>query len=120
MRVCVCLLVEMGDKSTVHQQKQPPYDGLCNYAQKITSCFGLDGKHCLRHPSVFVRVIYVFISIGGLFSLCLRLVGVHVSLFSFVRELSLICALELDQFSSGEMGRFAVQQRDLFSLYLCF
>ncbi|XP_048060482.1 actin-binding LIM protein 1a isoform X10 [Megalobrama amblycephala] len=35
----------MGDKSTVHQQKQPPYDGLCNYAQKITSCFGLDVSH---------------------------------------------------------------------------
>ncbi|CAM4727786.1 unnamed protein product [Leuciscus chuanchicus] len=35
----------MGDKSAVHQQKQPPYDGLCNYAQKITSCFGLDVAH---------------------------------------------------------------------------
>lgn len=29
----------------MHQQKQPPYDGLCNYAQKITSCFGLDVAH---------------------------------------------------------------------------
>ncbi|XP_067278441.1 actin-binding LIM protein 1a isoform X10 [Pseudorasbora parva] len=35
----------MGGKSAVHQQKQPPYDGLCNYAQKITSCFGLDVAH---------------------------------------------------------------------------
>ncbi|XP_050981818.1 actin-binding LIM protein 1a isoform X13 [Labeo rohita] len=35
----------MGEKSAVHQQKQPPYDGLCNYAQKITSCFGLDVAH---------------------------------------------------------------------------
>ncbi|TRY86779.1 hypothetical protein DNTS_008309 [Danionella cerebrum] len=41
--VSVCVL-EMGEKSVVHQQKQPPYDGLCNYAQKITSCFGLDGQ----------------------------------------------------------------------------
>lgn len=40
------------------------------------------------------------------------------SLFSFVRELSLICALELDQFPRGELGRFAPQQRDLFPLYL--
>lgn len=40
------------------------------------------------------------------------------SLFSFVRELSLICALELDQFSRGEPGRFALQQRDVFPLYL--
>ncbi|XP_067278440.1 actin-binding LIM protein 1a isoform X9 [Pseudorasbora parva] len=39
------LSVEMGGKSAVHQQKQPPYDGLCNYAQKITSCFGLDVAH---------------------------------------------------------------------------
>ncbi|KAG7334412.1 hypothetical protein KOW79_002819 [Hemibagrus wyckioides] len=30
----------MGERSTV---QQPAYDGLCNYAQKITSCFGLDG-----------------------------------------------------------------------------
>ncbi|KAF4106084.1 hypothetical protein G5714_013746 [Onychostoma macrolepis] len=37
--------LEMGEKSAVHQQKQPPYDGLCNYAQKITSCFGLDVAH---------------------------------------------------------------------------
>ncbi|TRY86783.1 hypothetical protein DNTS_008309 [Danionella cerebrum] len=43
--VSVCVL-EMGEKSVVHQQKQPPYDGLCNYAQKITSCFGLDGMIC--------------------------------------------------------------------------
>nr|XP_055026098.1 actin-binding LIM protein 1a [Misgurnus anguillicaudatus] len=36
----------MGDRSGVQQQKQqPPYDGLCNYAQKITSCFGLDVAH---------------------------------------------------------------------------
>uniref|UniRef100_A0A8C2A7B7 Actin binding LIM protein 1a n=1 Tax=Cyprinus carpio TaxID=7962 RepID=A0A8C2A7B7_CYPCA len=35
----------MGEKSAVHQPKQPPYDGLCNYAQKITSCFGLDVAH---------------------------------------------------------------------------
>lgn len=40
------------------------------------------------------------------------------SLFSFVRELSLICALELDQFSRGELGRFAPQRRDLFPLVL--
>lgn len=32
----------MGERNTVRQQ--PGYDGLCNYAQKITSCFGLDGK----------------------------------------------------------------------------
>lgn len=31
----------MGERNTV---RQPGYDGLCNYAQKITSCFGLDGK----------------------------------------------------------------------------
>ncbi|XP_051506712.1 actin-binding LIM protein 1-like isoform X1 [Myxocyprinus asiaticus] len=35
----------MGDRSAVQQLKQPPYDGLCNYAQKITSCFGLDVAH---------------------------------------------------------------------------
>ncbi|KAG1935370.1 serine palmitoyltransferase small subunit B [Pimephales promelas] len=89
----------MGDKSAVHQQKQPPYDGLCNYAQKITSCFGLDGKH---RPSVFFYVIYVFISIGGSGALCLRLVRL-CSLFCFVRELSLMCALELDQFPRAEI-----------------
>ncbi|KAM9727588.1 actin-binding LIM protein 1a isoform 24-T25 [Menidia menidia] len=33
----------MGEKNTVRQQ--PGYDGLCNYAQKITSCFGLDVAH---------------------------------------------------------------------------
>ncbi|XP_043992741.1 actin-binding LIM protein 1a isoform X12 [Gambusia affinis] len=27
------------------KQEQPGYDGLCNYAQKITSCFGLDVSH---------------------------------------------------------------------------
>ncbi|XP_027021552.2 actin-binding LIM protein 1a isoform X4 [Tachysurus fulvidraco] len=32
----------MGERSTV---QQPAYDGLCNYAQKITSCFGLDVTH---------------------------------------------------------------------------
>lgn len=32
----------MGERNAVRQQ--PGYDGLCNYAQKITSCFGLDGK----------------------------------------------------------------------------
>lgn len=77
VRVCICLSVEMGDKSAVHQQKQPPYDGLCNYAQKITSCFGLDGKHRLRLPSVLFYVIYGFISIGGWGALCLRLICVH-------------------------------------------
>lgn len=42
--MCVCV-EEMGERSTVQQHKQPPYDGgLCNYAQKIGSCFGLDGK----------------------------------------------------------------------------
>lgn len=41
--------VEMGERNTVRQQ--PGYDGLCNYAQKITSCFGLDGK---RGGGVFV------------------------------------------------------------------
>ncbi|TKS85331.1 Actin-binding LIM protein 1 [Collichthys lucidus] len=30
----------MGERDTVKQE--PGYDGLCNYAQKITSCFGLD------------------------------------------------------------------------------
>lgn len=47
--MCLCLSVEMGEKSAVHQPKQPPYDGLCNYAQKITSCFGLDGKCSFAH-----------------------------------------------------------------------
>lgn len=32
----------MGERDTVWQE--PGYNGLCNYAQKITSCFGLDGK----------------------------------------------------------------------------
>lgn len=32
----------MGERDTVLQK--PGYNGLCNYAQKITSCFGLDGK----------------------------------------------------------------------------
>ncbi|XP_046732111.1 actin-binding LIM protein 1a isoform X3 [Silurus meridionalis] len=32
----------MGERSAV---QQPAYDGLCNYAQKITSCFGLDATH---------------------------------------------------------------------------
>lgn len=34
--------VEMGERNT--GREQPGYDGLCNYAQKFTSCFGLDGK----------------------------------------------------------------------------
>ncbi|XP_042342407.1 actin-binding LIM protein 1-like isoform X5 [Plectropomus leopardus] len=33
----------MGERDTVRQE--PGYDGLCNYAQKITSCFGLDVAH---------------------------------------------------------------------------
>ncbi|KAK5853741.1 hypothetical protein PBY51_014872 [Eleginops maclovinus] len=32
----------MGERDTVWQE--PGYDGICNYAQRITSCFGLDGK----------------------------------------------------------------------------
>lgn len=40
--VCVWECVEMEERNTVRQK--PGYDGLCNYAQKITSCFGLDGK----------------------------------------------------------------------------
>nr|XP_019947220.1 PREDICTED: actin-binding LIM protein 1 isoform X10 [Paralichthys olivaceus] len=33
----------MGERNTA--RNQPGYDGLCNYAQKITSCFGLDVAH---------------------------------------------------------------------------
>ncbi|XP_067465729.1 actin-binding LIM protein 1a [Thunnus thynnus] len=33
----------MGERNTVKQE--PGYDGLCNYAQKITSCFGIDVAH---------------------------------------------------------------------------
>lgn len=32
----------MGERDTAWQE--PGYNGICNYAQKITSCFGLDGK----------------------------------------------------------------------------
>ena len=32
----------MGERDAAWQK--PGYEGLCNYAQKITSCFGLDGK----------------------------------------------------------------------------
>uniref|UniRef100_A0A3Q4HS33 Actin binding LIM protein 1a n=1 Tax=Neolamprologus brichardi TaxID=32507 RepID=A0A3Q4HS33_NEOBR len=40
----------MGERNTVRQQ--PGYDGLCNYAQKITSCFGLDAHaQDTRHHS---------------------------------------------------------------------
>ncbi|XP_031655077.1 actin-binding LIM protein 1-like isoform X2 [Oncorhynchus kisutch] len=36
----------MGERSSVQQHKHPPYDGgLCNYSQKIISCFGLDVAH---------------------------------------------------------------------------
>lgn len=38
--------VEMGERSTLGQK--PGYNGLCSYTQKITSCFGLDGKARLR------------------------------------------------------------------------
>uniref|UniRef100_A0A3B4AD99 Uncharacterized protein n=1 Tax=Periophthalmus magnuspinnatus TaxID=409849 RepID=A0A3B4AD99_9GOBI len=34
----------MGERSTMKPQQKPGYDGICNYAQKITSCFGLDGR----------------------------------------------------------------------------
>ncbi|XP_015225468.1 PREDICTED: actin-binding LIM protein 1 isoform X10 [Cyprinodon variegatus] len=34
----------MGERDTLKQQ-EPGYDGLCNYAQKITSCFGLGVAH---------------------------------------------------------------------------
>ncbi|XP_036071529.1 actin-binding LIM protein 1a isoform X14 [Oryzias melastigma] len=33
----------MGERST--GREQPGYEGLCNYAQKFTSCFGLDVAH---------------------------------------------------------------------------
>uniref|UniRef100_H2MCY8 Actin binding LIM protein 1a n=1 Tax=Oryzias latipes TaxID=8090 RepID=H2MCY8_ORYLA len=33
----------MGERNT--GREQPGYDGLCNYAQKFTSCFGLDVAH---------------------------------------------------------------------------
>ncbi|XP_028323722.1 actin-binding LIM protein 1 isoform X10 [Gouania willdenowi] len=33
----------MGETNTGRQQ--PGYDGICNYAQKLTSCFGLDVAH---------------------------------------------------------------------------
>uniref|UniRef100_A0A674MY10 Actin binding LIM protein 1a n=1 Tax=Takifugu rubripes TaxID=31033 RepID=A0A674MY10_TAKRU len=36
--------VEMGERSTLGQK--PGYNGLCGYAQKITSCFGLDVCGC--------------------------------------------------------------------------
>lgn len=32
----------MGERDTAWPE--PGYNGICNYAQKITSCFGLDGK----------------------------------------------------------------------------
>ncbi|XP_038846682.1 actin-binding LIM protein 1-like [Salvelinus namaycush] len=36
----------MRERSSVQQHKHPPYDGgLCNYSQKIISCFGLDVAH---------------------------------------------------------------------------
>ncbi|XP_032378662.1 actin-binding LIM protein 1 isoform X19 [Etheostoma spectabile] len=35
--------VEMGERDTAWPE--PGYDGLCNYAQRITSCFGLDVAH---------------------------------------------------------------------------
>ncbi|XP_021421261.2 actin-binding LIM protein 1 isoform X8 [Oncorhynchus mykiss] len=36
----------MGERSSVQQHKHPPNDGgLCNYSQKIISCFGLDVAH---------------------------------------------------------------------------
>ncbi|KAF3842324.1 hypothetical protein F7725_024275 [Dissostichus mawsoni] len=38
--------VEMGERDTVWQE--PGYDGICNYAQRITSCFGLDGVDRVR------------------------------------------------------------------------
>ncbi|XP_031434797.1 actin-binding LIM protein 1a isoform X3 [Clupea harengus] len=45
----------MGEPSALRQQQQhPPYEGICNYAQKITSCFGLDVAHDKephRHPT---------------------------------------------------------------------
>ncbi|XP_029377273.1 actin-binding LIM protein 1a isoform X5 [Echeneis naucrates] len=42
----------MGERNPA--QQQPGYDGLCNYAQKITSCFGLDVAHAQdthHHPT---------------------------------------------------------------------
>ncbi|XP_056251800.1 actin-binding LIM protein 1a isoform X10 [Seriola aureovittata] len=42
----------MGERNS--ERQQPGYDGLCNYAQKITSCFGLDVAHAQdthHHPS---------------------------------------------------------------------
>lgn len=71
--MCLCLPVEMGEKSAVHQQKQPPYDGLCNYAQKITSCFGLDGKRSFAHDLcvyLYRRLVF-FVFALGLCSCCI-------------------------------------------------
>ncbi|XP_059215675.1 actin-binding LIM protein 1a isoform X2 [Centropristis striata] len=42
----------MGERDEAWQE--PGYDGLCNYAQKITSCFGLDVAHAQdtrHHPT---------------------------------------------------------------------
>lgn len=36
----------MGERDAAWQE--PGYNGICNYAQKITSCFGLDGKSRCR------------------------------------------------------------------------
>ncbi|CAB1444825.1 unnamed protein product [Pleuronectes platessa] len=41
----------MGERNT--ERNQPGYDGLCNYAQKITSCFGLDGAH--QHSTDYIN-----------------------------------------------------------------
>ncbi|XP_035261577.1 actin-binding LIM protein 1 isoform X18 [Anguilla anguilla] len=40
------------------QEQQPPYEGICQYAQKITSCFGLDVAHAQdAHPPTEKPVI---------------------------------------------------------------
>ncbi|KAI4903460.1 hypothetical protein NFI96_012235 [Prochilodus magdalenae] len=53
----------MGERSAA---QKPPYDGLCNYAQKITSCFGLDELQIKREWTAVMPSLPTLNSLGKL------------------------------------------------------
>ncbi|XP_006799022.1 actin-binding LIM protein 1a isoform X9 [Neolamprologus brichardi] len=96
----------MGERNTVRQQ--PGYDGLCNYAQKITSCFGLDVAHAqdTRHHSTEKPLIQCYKCGQPCKGEVLRVQNKHFHLKCFTCK---VCGCDLAQ------GGFFMKNGD----YLC-
>ncbi|XP_025753267.1 actin-binding LIM protein 1 isoform X6 [Oreochromis niloticus] len=96
----------MGERNTVRQQ--PGYDGLCNYAQKITSCFGLDVAHAqdTRHHSAEKPLIQCYKCGQPCKGEVLRVQNKHFHLKCFTCK---VCGCDLAQ------GGFFMKNGD----YLC-